>query len=124
MVLNTRIDGDVVILSNFGGLLNDPRHFEAGRDVRDLLDRGHRKFILEMANIRDLGDTALGLLMTLTRQIRQADGGEIVLARPGKGVLEFLAEMQMEEYWSIAETVEEAMKLFRRNGTAKEQGKT
>ncbi len=121
MVLNARIEGDVVVLSNFGGLLNDPRHFEAGRDVRGLLDQGYRKFILEMANIRDLGDTALGLLMTLTRQIRQAKGGEIVLARPGKGVLAFLAEMQMEEYWTIFGTVEEAMKMFRRNPTAEEQ---
>jgi len=112
MVLNVRIDGEVVVLSNFGGLMNDPRHFDAGRDVRNLLNQGHRKFILEMANIRDLVDTALGLLMTLTRQIRQADG-ELVLARPGKGLVEFLAEMQMEEYWSIAETVEEAREMFR-----------
>lgn len=111
MVLDVRIDGDVVILSNFGGLLNDPRHFDAGREVWDLLDGGYRKFILEMANVRDLGDTALGLLMTLTRQIRQADG-EIVLARPGKGVVEFLAEMRMEDYWSITDTVEEARKIF------------
>jgi len=112
MVLDFRIDGDVVILSNFGGLMNDPRHFDAGREVRDLLDQGFRKFILEMANIREIADTALGLLMTLTRQIRQANG-EIVLAKPGQGVVEFLAEMRMEEYWTIAGTVDEARKLFR-----------
>jgi anti-sigma B factor antagonist len=113
MVLNVRLEGDVAILSNFGGLLNDPRHFDAGRDVRDLLDRGIRKFVLEMANIRELGKTALGLLMTITRQVRQG-GGEIVLAKPGKGVVEFLTEMRMDDYWDIAGTVEEAKEAFGR----------
>jgi anti-sigma B factor antagonist len=113
MVLNVRLDGDVAILSNFGGLLNDPRHFDAGRDVRNLLDQGVRKFILEMANIRELGTTALGLLVTITRQIRRAEG-EIVIARPGKGVVEFLTEMQMEDYWDIFGTVEEAKEAFGR----------
>lgn len=113
MVLNVSLDGDVAILSNFGGLLNDPRHFEAGRDVRALLDQGVRKFILEMSNIRELGETALGLLMTITRQVRQSDG-EIVLAKPGKGVVEFLAEMRMDDYWDIEATVDEALNSLRR----------
>ena len=81
-VVNARLDGDVAVLSNFGGLLNDPRHFDAGRDVGELLDQGCRKFVFEMANIREMGTTALGLLVTLTRKIRRA-GGEAVLARPG-----------------------------------------
>lgn len=104
MVLNARLDGDVAILSNFGGLLNDPRHFDAGRDVRDLLAQGVRKFVLEMSNIRELGTTALGLLVTITRLIRQA-GGEIVLAKPGKGVVKFLEEMRMDDYWDVAPSV-------------------
>jgi anti-sigma B factor antagonist len=108
MVLNARLDGDVAILSNFGGLLNDPRHFDAGRDVRELLDRGVRKFVLEMSNIRELGTTALGLLVTITRLVRQA-GGEIVLAKPGKGVVAFLEEMRMDDYWDVVPSIEAAI---------------
>lgn len=111
MVLNVWLDGDVAIMSNFGGLLNDPRHFDAARDVRQLLEQDVRKFVLEMANIRELGTTALGLLVTLTRQIRLS-GGEIVLAKPGKGLVEFLDEMKMDDYWDIAASVEEAKSLF------------
>lgn len=113
MIVNARVDGDVAILSNFGGLLNDPRHFDAGRDVDDLLDQGVRKFILEMANIRDLGTTALGLLVTITRQVRK-EGGQVVLARPGRGVVAFLKEMQMEDYWDVAADAEEARSLLGR----------
>ncbi len=113
MVVNGRIDGDVAVLSNFGGLLNDPRHFDAGRDVRDLLDRGVRKFILEMANIREMGTTSLGLMVTLTRQIRK-EGGQVVLARPGRVVVDYIEAMRMDDYWDVAASVEEAKKLLAR----------
>ena len=40
MPINVLFEGDVVVLSNFGRLLNDPRHFDAGGDVREELDKG------------------------------------------------------------------------------------
>ena len=108
--LNTRLDGDVVILSDFGGLLNDPRHFDAGRDVRGLLDEGVRNFVLELAGVREMGTTALGLLVTITRQVRQA-GGDVALARPGRVILRYLDELRMDDYWDVAGSVEEAKGL-------------
>ena len=48
MPMNVRMDQDIVILSNIGQLMNDPRHFDAGRDVEALLDDGYRKFIIEL----------------------------------------------------------------------------
>ena len=91
MPINVRIDDDVAILSNIARLMNDPRHFDAGRDVRDLLDQGFRQFVIELAGIREAGTSLLGLLMTLTRAIRQA-GGEVVLARPSRGLEQFLSD--------------------------------
>lgn len=111
MVLNIRIDDDVAVLSDFGRLLNDPRHFDAGRDVKDVLDRGYRKFILDLGGIREMGSTALGLLTTLTRQIRQ-DGGEAVLASRDPVVEGYLDEMKMDAFWDIFEGVAEAKRFF------------
>lgn len=111
-VLNLRLDADVAILSNFGGLLNDPSQFDAGRDVGDLFN-GVRKFVLNMANIREMGTTALGLLVTITRLVRQS-GGEIALARPGSLVVEYIEEMRMDDHWDVAGTVEEAKGLVAR----------
>ncbi len=96
--------------------MNDPRHFDAGLEVRDLLDQGVRKFILEMANVRELGGTALGLLVTLTRQIRQA-GGQVVLARPGRAVIASIESMRMDDYWDTAASVEEAKRLLPQSRT-------
>ena len=52
--------------------------------------------------------------MTITREIRQR-GGEAVLARPSKDVEKYLTMMQMDEYWDIFGSVEEARKFFDRD---------
>lgn len=111
MSLNIRLAGDVAVLSNFGGLLNDPRHFDAARDVAGLLDEGVRQFVFELSGLRETGATALGLLVTLTRPIRH-DRGEVVLARVGKGTLAYLEEMRMEDYWDIFDHVDAAVASF------------
>jgi anti-sigma B factor antagonist len=113
MPLNIRIDGDLAILSNFGRLLNDPRHFDASRDVRELLDEGRRNFVLELASLRELSPTSLGLLTTLTRLVRQYDG-EVVLANVSQAAEDYIEMMHMDTYWDIVESVEDARAFFGR----------
>lgn len=115
MPLNVRIDGALAILSNFGRLLNDPRHFDASRDVKELLDQGNRQFVLELGGIRELSPTGLGLLMTLTRLIRQYEG-EAVLANVSQGVEDEIEMMRMDTYWDIVPSAEEAKAFFDRAG--------
>jgi anti-sigma B factor antagonist len=113
MPINIRFDGDVVVLSNFGRLMNDPRYVDAARDLGDLLEQGARQFVLDLTGVRETGASFLGLLMTLTRRIRQAEG-EAVLAHPSREMAAFLlGEMQMEEYWDILPSVQEAVEFYR-----------
>ncbi len=113
MPINVRFDDDVVILSNFGRLLNDPRHFDASRDVRAVLDQGYRKFILELGGLRDMRSTGLGLLTTITRLIRQ-HGGDAVLANLGADTRTYMDEMRMDSYWEMFDDVDEARAFFDR----------
>jgi anti-sigma B factor antagonist len=114
MALNIRFEGPIAILSNFARLMNDPRYVDAARDVQELLDQGYRNFILDLAGVRETGSSFLGVLMTITREIRPC-GGETVLARPSKDVEKYLIMMQMDEYWDIFGSVEEAKKFFDRD---------
>jgi anti-anti-sigma factor len=116
MPLNVRFDGDLAILSNFGQLLNDPRHFDASRDTKELLDQGYRHFVLELAGIRDMGPTSLGLLTTLTRLVRR-HGGDAVLANVGRGTEDYINMMQMDTYWELFESVAAAKRFFQRGAT-------
>ena len=60
----------------------------------------------------------LGLLTTLTRKIRQADG-EAVLANVARPMAKFLDEMRMDAYWDVFDDAEEAVEFLgkRRSGT-------
>ncbi len=107
MPVNARFEGDVVILSNFGRLLNDPRHFDTSREVRALLDAGHRTFIFDLVGLRDLGSAGLGLLMTLTRLIRQYDG-DAVLADLGPLAEKTLEDMRMDSVWDVFPDIDSA----------------
>lgn len=115
MPLNQRIEGNVAILSNFARLMNDPRYVDAARDVRDLLDQGAGCFVLELTGVREVSPPLLGLLVTITREIRHR-GAEAVLAHASRGVETHLIEMKLDEYWDIFATVDEAKAFFDRPG--------
>ena len=113
MPLHVRFDDDIAILSNVGRLMNDPRYFDAGREVADLLAQGFRAFIIELRGVGETGAPLLGLLMTMTRQIRQL-GGDVVLAGVSRSMEKFLDEMRMDEFWEIYRGVGDAMGHFSR----------
>jgi anti-anti-sigma factor len=114
MAMNIRMEGSVAILSNFARLMSDPRYVDAARDVRELLDEGIRNFVIELAGIRETGSSFLGVLMTITREIRSA-GGEAVLAHPSRDVQKYLAMMQMDDYWDVYGTVDGAIGFLQRD---------
>ncbi len=52
--------------------------------------------------------------MTITREIRSAKG-EAVLADLSRDVEKYLAMMELDEYWDVFSTVQEAKVFFDRN---------
>ena len=117
MPLNFEFDGDVVVLSNFGRVLNDPRHFDASRDVRAELERGRRQFVLDLGGLRDLGSAGLGLLMTISRLVRRYDG-DVVVANLRPDTEKFLDEMRMDTYWEFFKDVDAAKAYYQRDAGA------
>ncbi len=115
MAIQVRYAGEVVVLSGIGRLMNDPRHFDAARDVRELLEQGWRRFVLELGGVRETGPTVLGLLTTLTRLVRN-EGGELVLANVARPVEEFLESMRMDSYWDMFSDAHEAADFLDRRG--------
>jgi anti-anti-sigma factor len=114
MALNIRTEAGVAILSNFARLMNDPRYVDAARDVLGLIDQGVRAFVIELAGVSETGPSLLGVLMTITREIRK-HGGEAVLAHPSPAVERYLVMMQMDEFWDVFSSVDEAIRFHRRH---------
>lgn len=113
MAIHVRFEREVAVLSGVACLMNDPRHFDALRDVTELIDQGYRRFVLEMGSVRETGPTILGLLTTLIRKIRQAEG-EAVLANLTRPMANFLDEMRMDAYWDVFDDAEEAVWFLER----------
>ncbi|MFO0892918.1 MAG: STAS domain-containing protein [Isosphaeraceae bacterium] len=111
MGMNVRFEGDLTVLSNFGRLMDDPRYVDAGRDVRALLDEGHRRFVIDLDSLRGLSETSLGLLTTVTRLIRQREA-EVVMIRVHRDVLRYLDDMRMDDYWEILDNLDQAREYF------------
>jgi anti-sigma B factor antagonist len=116
MSMNIRVSGTLLVLSNFGRLMNDPRHFDAARAVKDRLDEGHRWFALELGDVTELGSSGVGLLMTITRLVRQ-NRGEVVVVGPSRAMERIIEEMRLDTYWDVFDSVEEADAYFRRRQT-------
>ncbi len=113
MPVHIRFDGDVVVLSNFARLMNDPRYVDAAREVGEMIEQGSRQFVIDLTGFRETGASFLGVLMTITRRIRQGRG-EVVLAHPSREMEQFLlGEMRMEEFWDIFPSVAEALAFYR-----------
>jgi ABC-type transporter Mla MlaB component len=87
------MDGDVLIFSNLGHLMNDPRYASAGGEVDAWLDQGVRKVVIELSDVHETGHAFLGLLVGLTRRIRQGRG-DVVLARVSRAVRGLLQQME------------------------------
>ena len=111
MAIQVRFAGKVAVLSGVARLMNDPRHFDASRDVGGLLEQSYLRFVLDLGNVRETGPTVLGLLTTLTRKIRQSDG-EAVLANVSPPMEKFLDEMRMDAYWDVFDDVESAVEFM------------
>lgn len=118
MPLNVRIERDVVILSNFARLMNDPRYTDANRDTRELLDQGFANFVLDLGGVHETGGSFLGLLVTLTRLIR-SHGGEAVLAHLSPDTIAYLESMRLGDFWDVFENAAGAIRFFddRRDNT-------
>jgi anti-sigma B factor antagonist len=116
MGLNVRIDDGVAILSNIGRLMNDLRHFDAAREVEDLIDQRIASFVIELREVGSLGPAGLGLLATLTRAARR-DGGELVLAGVRPALEKYFEEMRMDTYWEIFPSVADAKSFFGRRAS-------
>lgn len=117
MPLTTVFQNDVAVLGNVARSMNDPRYPDAGREVAELLEKGYRNFVIELSSVRDTGSTLLGILMTITREIRKHKG-EVVLGDVSKSVGAFLEEMKMDDYWDVFSTVAQAINFYRPRGGA------
>ena len=85
---------------------------DASGPLYGLVDEGgHRKLLLDFAEVRFLSSAALGVLMTLKRKV-DAAGGQLKLCHLAHDLLELFRLTRMQELFAIHGDDREALARF------------
>ncbi len=76
--IDFRTENDIVIIE-FSGDLDIDTHLSLKKQLRDSIEDGCRKFILNVNGIKNMDSTGIGVLVTMLNSIR-LQGGDMWLA--------------------------------------------
>lgn len=74
MRFSSRRDGEVVILDLKGGLEGSQDSFEIKQVVSEMLDKGDKKFLLNLDRVDFVNSTGIGIIASVFSSISNANG--------------------------------------------------
>jgi anti-sigma B factor antagonist len=94
MKLSSRVVGDVTILDVEGKILLGEGDVEVKQAVDDLLARGRRKFLMNLAKVPYIDSAGLGQIIRCFTTVRKA-GGALKFLSPNPKVIDLLTVTKM-----------------------------
>ena len=74
MSIKEKLDGDVAILSVSGNLMGGPETTSVHERVRDIVGKGHKKLVIDLAGVKWINSSGLGVLMGSMTTMKNAEG--------------------------------------------------
>jgi len=102
--------GEVVVGEVEGQLIVGNRN-EFKQKVLDELERGARKVLIDFARTGYIDSSGLGVLVTLSRRIRE-EGGELRLANLNDDLKTLFELTKLDTLFQISDTKERALQSF------------
>jgi len=103
-------DKGVVVLGVDGQLIVGNRH-ELKQKVLDALEAGERKFLIDFAETGYIDSSGLGVLVSLSKKIREVDG-ELRLASLNDDLRTLFELTKLDALFAISDSLEEALSAF------------
>jgi anti-sigma B factor antagonist len=72
--VKTRMEGDVAIVSVSGKLMGGPESDALRNEVKNLIDGGTKKFVVNLKGVPWINSTGLGALMAVYTSIQRSEG--------------------------------------------------
>jgi anti-sigma B factor antagonist len=110
MSFHTSKENAVVVVDVDGQLIVGNRQ-ELKQKVLDELENGERKFLIDFANTGYIDSSGLGVLVSLSKKIRE-QGGELRLSNLNEDLRTLFELTKLDTLFSIADTREEALSSF------------
>jgi anti-sigma B factor antagonist len=102
--------GDVTVVDVDGQLIVGNRQ-ELKQKVLEELDGGERKFVIDFANTGYIDSSGLGVLVSLSKKIRE-QGGELRLASLNEDLRTLFELTKLDTLFRIADSRDEALEGF------------
>ena len=74
MKVKTRMEGDVAIISVSGKLMGGPESDTLRNEIKNLIDDGSKKFVVDLKGVPWINSTGLGALMAVYTSIQRSEG--------------------------------------------------
>jgi anti-sigma B factor antagonist len=103
-------NGDVTLVEVEGQLIVGNRQ-ELKQQVLDRLEGGDRKFVIDFANTGYIDSSGLGVLVSLSKKIRE-QGGELRLSSLNEDLRTLFELTKLDTLFRIADTKEKALEGF------------
>jgi len=72
--VKTRMEGDVAIIAVSGKLMGGPESDALRNEVKNLIDDGSKKFVVNLKGVPWINSTGLGALMAVYTSIQRSEG--------------------------------------------------
>jgi anti-sigma B factor antagonist len=103
-------NGEVTLVEVEGQLIVGNRQ-ELKQQVLDRLEAGDRKFVIDFANTGYIDSSGLGVLVSLSKKIRE-QGGELRLSSLNEDLRTLFELTKLDTLFRIADTKEKALEGF------------
>ncbi len=99
---------DITVFRPVGWVRLDNHHIIDER-LKDLVDQGHRRFVVDLSMAHFVSSTSLGVLL-FYRQSLEAKGGCLLLAAPSPAIWKMLSASGLARALETCATVEDALR--------------
>lgn len=111
MKIEMRKAGKVQILDLCGDFATERGNLPVQDTVQDLLDKGEKRIVLNLKQVRWIDSGGLGLLIVLKKRSAQA-GADVKLLMPSKKVQDLFTMVRLNEIYEILDSELDAVGSF------------
>lgn len=111
MKASTRTEGDVVVISLSGKLMGGPDAESVRQLIRENLEAGNKKMVIDIGDVSWVNSTGLGILIASHVTVSNA-GGTVKLSRVSKRISQIFMVTKLHTVFETHDSIEEALQSF------------
>ena len=111
MKIKQNPQGEVMVLELSGKIMGGPDFDKFKGEITDLIDKGFKNVVLDLAGVPWINSTGLGILITGYHSLKNAEGS-MKICNVKERVLSIFYISQLENIFQVYGTLDEAMASF------------